>query len=39
MRKVSVDWHKSGKLVELEKKWGIKPSPFLAEMHKKYKGS
>jgi polar amino acid transport system substrate-binding protein len=39
LKKLSVDWHKSGKLVELEKKWGIKSSPFLQEMHDKYKGS
>jgi len=39
LKKLSIDWHKSGKLVELEKKWGIKPSPFLQEMHDKYKGS
>ncbi|MGQ0663012.1 MAG: transporter substrate-binding domain-containing protein [Pseudomonadota bacterium] len=37
MRKASVEWHKTGKLIELEKKWGIKPSPFLADMNKKYK--
>jgi polar amino acid transport system substrate-binding protein len=39
LKKLSIDWHKSGKLVELEKKWGIKSSPFLLEMHDKYKGS
>ncbi len=38
LKKLSVDWHKAGTLVELEKKWGIKPSPFLREMHDKYKG-
>lgn len=38
MRKVSVDWHKSGKLIELNRKWGIKDNPFLTEMHNKYKG-
>jgi polar amino acid transport system substrate-binding protein len=37
MRGVSVDWHKSGKLLALEKKWGIKQSPFLVEMNAKYK--
>lgn len=26
-------WHRDGTLVELEKKWGVKASPFLAEMH------
>jgi polar amino acid transport system substrate-binding protein len=39
LRKLSVDWHKSGKLIELEKKWGIKQNPFLVEMNKKLKGS
>lgn len=38
MKKVSVEWHKNGTLLALEKKWGIKQSPFLAEMNKKYKG-
>jgi len=37
MRAISVEWHKSGKLLALEKKWGIKPSPFLVEMNEKYK--
>jgi polar amino acid transport system substrate-binding protein len=39
LKKASVEWHKAGTLVELERKWGIKPSPFLQEMHDKYKGS
>jgi polar amino acid transport system substrate-binding protein len=29
------EWHRSGKLAELEKKWGLPPSPFVAEMHQK----
>jgi polar amino acid transport system substrate-binding protein len=37
MTKVLEDWHKSGRLIELEKKWHIPPSPYLAEMHNKYK--
>lgn len=28
------DWHKNGKLLELERKWGIKNSPYLIEMNK-----
>jgi polar amino acid transport system substrate-binding protein len=32
------DWHKSGRLIELEKKWKIPPSAFLKAMHEKYKG-
>lgn len=27
------DWHRTGWLLEHEKKWGIKKSPFLTEMH------
>ena len=38
MKKVSVEWHKNGTLLALEKKWGIKQSPFLVEMNKKHKG-
>jgi len=26
-------WHKDGSLIELEKKWGINPSPFLKAQH------
>ncbi len=39
LKDLSVEWHKTGKLVELEKKWGIKSSPFLLEMQAKHKGS
>lgn len=34
---MSTEWHKSGKLVELEKKWGIKSSPYLLKTHQKLK--
>jgi polar amino acid transport system substrate-binding protein len=27
------DWHKSGRLIELEKKWKIPPSPYAKKMH------
>jgi polar amino acid transport system substrate-binding protein len=37
MKKVVIDWHKTGLIMELEKKWGLKPTPFLQEMHDKYK--
>ena len=33
MAKTVADWHKSGKLIEYEKKWKIPPSPFLKKMH------
>jgi polar amino acid transport system substrate-binding protein len=39
LKKTSVEWHKTGKLLELEKKWGIKENPFLKEMNQKFKGS
>jgi polar amino acid transport system substrate-binding protein len=37
LKKTSIEWHKSGKLLELEKKWGIKENPYLKEMHDKLK--
>jgi polar amino acid transport system substrate-binding protein len=37
MSDLSKEWHKSGRLVELEKKWGIKQSPYLVETHEKMK--
>lgn len=39
LKKLSIDWHKSGKLIELEKKWGIKASPYLQETHEKLKNA
>jgi polar amino acid transport system substrate-binding protein len=39
LKKLSVEWHKTGKLLELEKKWGIKENPFLKEMNQKAKSS
>lgn len=37
VKDISTDWHKSGKLLELETKWGIKQSPYLIETNKKLK--
>jgi len=37
MSEMLVGWHKSGRLIDLEKKWGLLPSPFLQQMHRKYK--
>ena len=31
------NWHQSGQLIEWEKKWGIKPTAFLANYHENYK--
>ncbi|GJD49790.1 Major cell-binding factor [Methylobacterium crusticola] len=39
VRKSSTEWHKTGRLLELEKKWGIDESPFLREMNKKLSDS
>lgn len=38
MSQMVQDWHKSGRLIELEKKWNIPPSAYLKTMHEKYKG-
>ena len=37
MAKTTVEWHKSGFIQELEKKWGIKPTKFAQETRDKYK--
>jgi polar amino acid transport system substrate-binding protein len=37
MSKVVTDWHKTGFIEQLEKKYGIKPTKFAQEMHDKYK--
>ncbi len=37
MSKTITDWHKSGMIQELEKKWGIKPTKWAAETRAKYK--
>jgi polar amino acid transport system substrate-binding protein len=39
IKEMSVEWHKSGKLLELERKWGIKQSPYLIETNKKLKAA
>ena len=36
MSNVVKDWHKSGMIIELEKKYHIKPTKFAQEMHQKY---
>jgi len=30
-------WHATGRLMELEKKWGIQPTEYLQKMHEKFK--
>lgn len=31
------DWHKTGYLMEVNKKWGLQPTTFLMQMHDKHK--
>ncbi|MEO3427493.1 transporter substrate-binding domain-containing protein [Pelagibius sp. CAU 1746] len=37
MSETIADWHRSGKITELENKWGIKPTPWAKRMHEQYK--
>ena len=37
MAKTTIDWHKTGFIQQLEKKWGIKPTKFAQDMNAKYK--
>lgn len=32
-----IDWHRSGRLLELELKWGIRESQFLMDYHQRWK--
>ncbi len=38
MQDETVKWLKDGTIVELEKKYGIKPSAYSERMHKEYAG-
>ena len=35
--KATIEWMKKGAIVDLEKKWGIKPTDYSKRMHDKYK--
>ena len=37
MSDMIVDWHKSGRILELETKWGVANTPFAKAMNDKYK--
>jgi polar amino acid transport system substrate-binding protein len=37
LEQATVDWMKSGKIVEIEKKWGIEPTDYSKRMHEKMK--
>ena len=36
MSGVQYNWHRDGTLIELEKKWGIKPTAYLQDNNKRY---
>jgi len=37
MKQMVEDWHRTGRLIELEKKWNIPASAWLKKMHEQYK--
>ena len=37
MEDISVEWMKSGRIVELEKKWGVPATEYAVRMHEQYK--
>ena len=37
MGEMIIDWHKTGRILELETKWGVENTPFALAMHDKYK--
>lgn len=39
LKEISVEWHQTGKLIELEEEWGIAPSPYLQEKHQELAGN
>jgi polar amino acid transport system substrate-binding protein len=38
MEEMSIEWMKSGRIVDLEKKWGVPQTEYAVRMHNKYKG-
>ena len=36
MSGMTYNWHQSGKLIELEKKWGIQPTQYLMDQNKRF---
>ena len=38
MHEMIVNWHKSGRILELETKYGVANTPFAQTMHDKHKG-
>lgn len=37
MSDMIVDWHKTGRILELESEWGVTNTPFAKQMHEEYK--
>lgn len=37
MSGMTYNWHQSGRLIELEKKWGIQPTRYLKDQHERHK--
>ena len=37
MSDMIIDWHKTGRILELETKWGVENTPFAKAMNEKYK--
>ena len=37
MSETIIDWHKTGRILELEKEWGVANTPFAEAMHEEYK--
>jgi polar amino acid transport system substrate-binding protein len=37
MSEMTINWHKTGRILELETKWGVVNTPFAIAMHDKYK--
>jgi polar amino acid transport system substrate-binding protein len=38
MEDITKEWMKSGRIVELEKKWHVPPTDYAKRMHEKAKG-
>lgn len=36
MSGMTYNWHQSGRLVELEKKWGIQATKYLQDQHARF---
>jgi polar amino acid transport system substrate-binding protein len=39
MSELVTEWHKSGRIIELENKYGVENTPFAKKMHEEHKGS